>query len=315
MHLPPRHLKIFVALAQSLNFTRTAEQLYVSQPRLSKIIREIEECVGVQLFDRSTRRVALTSDGAALLPIAKRMIENYEIGLAELQEAADRKRQRLIMAVLPTLAGTFMPAVLASAQAAHPTMSFKLYDVPAGACIELLRARKVEIALTSIEDAQPDLQFKEILQDPFVMLSARSMALPWKTVPAWSEAAFNTLPLICTPRGTGFRRAIDASFIRENTQLRPVLEVDHLAGLAKFVKAEFGFALLPLLAAELVLDADLVITQFSHAPTRCLGVVARQGEERSFMAEFVVDAMVRFSKKRNTEVNGLSTFTPGVKPG
>jgi hypothetical protein len=97
--------------------------------------------------------------------------------------------------------------------------------------------------------------------------------------------------------------------------LKQVFEVEHLAGLAKCVKAECSFALLPLLAAELVLDADLVITQFRQAPTRCLCVVARQGEERSFMAEFVVDAMLRFSKKRHTEVNGLSSFTPGLKPG
>lgn len=298
MSLSLRHLKIFVALAQSLNFSRTAEQSNVAQPRLSKIIREIEDSLEVRLFERNTRRVALTPDGEALLPVARKMVEAYESGLSEIQEVTQRKSQRLALAALPTLAGTVLPGLIASLRAAHPTLSIKLHDVPGVACIELLRARKVDIALTSIDDAPADLERLPALDDPFVMLSARGSPLPWKETPVWSDAPFGSLPLICSPRGTSFRRAIDASFLRDDIELPEMLEVEQLAGMAKFIKAGCGYALLPYLAAEIVLDDTLVITHFRHAPTRSLGVVLRSGEERHPLVQVVIDSVLRFARER-----------------
>ena len=78
MHLSQRQLKIFVALSHSLSFSRCAELLHVTQPTLSKIVREIEETIGVPLFERTTRSVRLTPEGSRLLPIASRMIESSD---------------------------------------------------------------------------------------------------------------------------------------------------------------------------------------------------------------------------------------------
>lgn len=298
MNLSPRQLKIFVALAHSLNFSRTAEQLHVTQPRLSKIVREIEDSFGVRLFDRTTRSVTLTANGAALLAVATRLMESYELGLAELADVAGRDRRRLAIAALPTLAAMMLPEAIATLRAEYPDANLRVHDVPADAAIDLLRTRKVDMALTALDAFHPDLQQEEIMRDRFVLLSSRRIPLPWKTPPEWSESLLGTLPLISMPRGTSTRQAIDASFVRENMQFRPVLEISGLAAIARFVKAGCGVALLPQLGAELVLDAELAITTLKHAPERAIGIVTRKGEEPSALAMQVADAMRRFARVR-----------------
>ena len=302
MNLSPRQLKIFVALAHSLNFSRTAEQLHVTQPRLSKIVREIEDSFGVRLFDRTTRSVTLTANGAALLAVATRLMANYELGMAELADVAARDRRRLAIAALPTLAAMMLPEAMAALRREHPDASLRVHDVLADVAIDLLRTRKVDMALTALDGFHPDLQQEEIMRDRFVLLSSKRHPPPWQTPPEWSEVLLGTLPLISMPRGSSTRQIIDASFVRENMQFRPVFEISGLAAIARFVKAGCGMALLPELGAELVLDPELAIIPLRHAPERTIGIVMRQGEERSALALRIVQAMRAFAKARRSGV-------------
>jgi DNA-binding transcriptional LysR family regulator len=82
--LDPRLLRAFVAIAEELHFTRAAARLFVAQQALSRDIRRLEDALGTALFDRSTRRVALTADGQRLLPFARRVLATHEALVAEM---------------------------------------------------------------------------------------------------------------------------------------------------------------------------------------------------------------------------------------
>lgn len=92
-----RELRYFLAVAEELNFTRAAARLHVAQQALSAAIRELEETVGVRLFTRNTRHVALTSAGAELVPAARRILADVAEALQVVQQAAAGRRGRLVI--------------------------------------------------------------------------------------------------------------------------------------------------------------------------------------------------------------------------
>src|SRR4051794_167549 len=99
--LDTRLLRAFVAVAEELHFTRAAERLFVAQQALSAQIRQLERRVGVTVFERSTRKVALTDAGERLLPHARTVLEALDTATAELEAARRAKRVTLRVGSVP----------------------------------------------------------------------------------------------------------------------------------------------------------------------------------------------------------------------
>ena len=287
MNVSPRQLRIFVSLAQSLNFSRTADQFCVAQPTLSKIVREIEQEVGVRLFERTTRSVKLTADGEALVSVATRVTQEFAVGLTEFEDVARRRIQRLSIAALPTLAAMVLPGPVAALRAEMPNTFIRIHDVFTDQALDLLRARKVDLALTGVDVIHKDLDYEEIVCERFVLLSSRQHP-GVRDMHSWSEEEIGALPIITMPHGTGTRQFVEDAFINKGLSFRPCMELNNLTSIAKFVKAGCGVAVLPLSGAQLVLDEGMLITSLLGAPERSIGIVTRRDTELSPLAAKMV---------------------------
>lgn len=289
MHLSTRQLKVLVTLANTLSFSRTAELFHVTQPTLTKIIHDIEAQVGVPLFDRTTRSVRLTREGAEVVPVALRLVQDYESGISEMEGLARRRNQRLAVAALPTLAAMLLPQAITALRRNMPDALVKVHDVLNGEAISLLRSHDVDLALTALDAISPDLLHDEICREPFVALVSKDN--PWRLPAEWWLAKFQRLPIITMPRGASTRSLVEASFELQGVPFRPFLELRNLASIARFVKAGCGVALLPLLGALLVQDDELDIVRLEGSPERVIALVTRRDFEPGPLVRSVTDSI------------------------
>ncbi|WP_144630086.1 LysR substrate-binding domain-containing protein [Bordetella genomosp. 13] len=130
-----RHLRYFVALASSLNFTRAAQRVHVTQSTLSHQIRQLEDEIGRPLFDRAGKRVALTESGEAFLGYAKRALQEVDQGLGELKSAESPLSGTVRVAATHTFSLNIIPECVGHFLARNPTVRLSVEELAADAIV------------------------------------------------------------------------------------------------------------------------------------------------------------------------------------
>src|SRR5215510_11216721 len=146
MNLATRELTAFLTLAEQRNFTRAAALCHLSQPAFSALVKALEDAMGARLFDRTTRSVELTAEGRVLLEPARRLLRDADAMLADVRDHAARRRGRVAIALLPSLAAGWLPPLLAAFHRKYPGIEIDVADVLSDACTERQRAGSVDFA-------------------------------------------------------------------------------------------------------------------------------------------------------------------------
>lgn len=244
MNVSTRQLRAFMSLALERNFTRAAAASHLSQPAFSALIRQLEEATGVRLFDRSTRHVALTAEGAAFEISAQRVLAEFDAALSDLQARAARQRGRVSVALLPSLAADWLPAVLGSFCAQHPGIEMQVADVLSEPCVDRVRSGQADFALAAIRADTPELRAELFCSDGFFLVCPIGHPLAGGRAPRPRDLA--AWPFIHLSRTSSVRQYIDAAL---HPQVLPaVLEVDQLATVSGMVRAGLGVSIVPALA-------------------------------------------------------------------
>src|SRR5258707_12652783 len=147
MNISSRQLKAFVLTARHQSFSRAAEQLFMTQSGMSVLMRELEGQLGFRLFDRTTRKVALTEFGTKFLPIADRSLLELEAAASVIGRAASVANRRIAIGARPLIASKLLPSVISDYAAHRPGMKFVLHDGD--------RPRAVPLALDGELDVAP----------------------------------------------------------------------------------------------------------------------------------------------------------------
>jgi DNA-binding transcriptional LysR family regulator len=128
MHVSLRQLRAFIAAVETGSFTRAARRLHLSQSAVSMVIRQLESEIGLELFSRERKRVALTEMGAQLVPIARRMMDDLDRIALRASDVRQLQRGSLRIGVPQMMACTLIPPVLTAFSRRHPAISVKLLD-------------------------------------------------------------------------------------------------------------------------------------------------------------------------------------------
>jgi DNA-binding transcriptional LysR family regulator len=145
--MEPRLLRSFVAVAEELHFGRAARRLHLSQPPLSVQIRKLEEDLGVRLFERTNRHVALTDAGEALLGRARHVLAELERARELAVRAGRGEAGTLAVGYTPTATYEVLPAVVPRFRAACPDVRLELRELRSAQVPEALRSGRIEVGL------------------------------------------------------------------------------------------------------------------------------------------------------------------------
>lgn len=245
-----RHIRAFLAVARIGNFTRAASELHVSQSALTVQIRQLEESLGVILFDRGKRRVTLTHAGRDVLAPLDKILVDTEAVLSRTREISSLRRGMVTMAVLPSIAAQVVPRAIQKFAKLYPGVEVRIKDIVAERIVEAVKKEEVDFGIGS--RLRPDAELKTIMLQvdrlcafvPKSHLLARRDSIPLPEL--------ITHPLIVTGRDSGLREILDDALSRMNRPLTIAFEVNYMSTALELVKAGLGIAVLP----EVVADMD-----------------------------------------------------------
>lgn len=182
-----KQLRAFLAVAQSLSFAQACERLHLSQPALSLAIKSLEESLGGQLLVRTTRSVALTPEGETLLPLARRLLADWDNAEEVMHQHFTLQLGKVSIAAMPSFAGNLLPAVLRAFRDRHPKVNVAVHDVINEQVLEMVRNRRVELGIALEPDSLDGLTFTPFYTDRFIAVLPANSALVNEERITWEQ--------------------------------------------------------------------------------------------------------------------------------
>lgn len=160
-----RHLRYFVAAAEELNISRAAARLRLSQPPLSRQIRDLEQEIGTPLFDRQNKRLRLTSAGACFLPEARKILSHATQAARLAKAAGAGQAGQITIAFLSPLGGMFLPGIIRSFRQKFPLVDIDLREMVPRQQLEALLDHRIDLGFlpkTELESTN-DFAFESLM--------------------------------------------------------------------------------------------------------------------------------------------------------
>jgi len=238
-----RHLRYFLAVAEKLNFSRVAEKLSVTQPALSRQIRDLEQDLGVVLFDRHGRAISLSSAGRALLPVARTALADADRVKRLARAIADGVGGTLRVGCSPQNLAALGIQVIAEFRARHPEVEIVLDEGGALSLEEHVAGGSLDIAIVNITRTPPNLCAKRLLE-----VQILAVCSPDHPLAALAEVDVRKLaswPLLLLNSSFRARALFDAACRLSEVAPRLAFEGNVHGTLVSMAEAGLGVAVVP----------------------------------------------------------------------
>ncbi|MEX3955520.1 LysR family transcriptional regulator [Trinickia sp. EG282A] len=307
IHLDLNDLQAFTALVKLGNFRKAAESINISQPALSRRIDKLEEALGVRLFERTTRRVYLTTVGQAFAPSAEQLLDDLDAALLSIREVSSSRLGHVTIACVPSAAHYFLPTVIAQYRLRYPRIRVKLFDASANEVLNAVKNGEADFGVGFVGSQDADVEFKLLTQDRFVVACRRNHPLASKKRVSWSE--FYEHDYVSVDRTSGNRLLLDQALGAIAPRAPSVCETRHVTTTLGLVEAGLGIAAVPSMAMPqsehpLLTSVPLV----DPVVTRRVGLVSRRGRQLTPAAQEFYRMIVDLQGARGPRGAGKKTM-------
>lgn len=274
-----QNLRAFLAVGSVLNFTRAAAELGLSQPALTMNVRQLEDELGVSLFDRTTRSVAMTAEGAQLLPMARSLVEEFDNTVTDMRHFGERRRGSLVIACPEGVAVRIVVPVIRTFAELYPGITVNLLDGDANSVRLHMRDREADLGVSGYWEDTPDYVFEPFTEDCCCLVCRRDDPLAGMEEPRLGD--LKGRPFLSLNRNAGVRRLIDREALRMGVRLNRRFEIARLSTLLGLVEAGLGVTVLPKLAIPSI-PANLHVRPLrDQNMSYPIGIITRRGKALS----------------------------------
>jgi DNA-binding transcriptional LysR family regulator len=280
-----RHLRYFVAVAETLNFGRAAARLAISQPPLSRQIRALETELGTSLFLRTTRGVRMTSAGTALLAEARRMLRSAEALSANARHLGEGELGTVRVGFISTASYNVLPCVLPEFHRRRPGVRLLLQEATSDAQGAMLRDDEIDVGLIIPPLFEPRCRYAPLLREALVAALPARRRWPRRA----SLAALAREPFILFPRtaGVGLYDLIIGLFRDAGFTPRIEQEAIQMATIVSLVAAGMGVALVPASLRHMRRTGVVYRPLAERSPLMEVGLAWREDESEPAVAAFI----------------------------
>ncbi|NMO89253.1 LysR family transcriptional regulator [Actinomycetospora sp. TBRC 11914] len=276
-----RDLRYFVAVADAGSFTRAAEALFVSQPALSKQVRALETRLGARLLDRGPAGLALTPEGEALLPHARRLVDDWTAARADVRRAGSAPT--LLVGLQTAVGRDLTRRLLEATRERGARMQVRLIswsDASTG-----LADGTVDVAFVWLPLVAPDVEARVLLREPRWVALAADHPLAARAAVTLADLADE--PFVALPRAAGALREFWLASAQRSAPATVAVEADTAEGAIEAVASGVGVALLAEGNARLLARPDVVCRPVPELPPCELAVARRRGDDRELVTAAV----------------------------
>ena len=243
MNINFKLLGVFLSVAENASFRKAADQTHRSMPAVSMQIKQLEEQVGVALFQRTTRKVSLTDEGEKLLISARKALAELEIGLLQIQQSIDLQHGRLSFACVPTVASTRLPLILTTFAKKHPGITVHVRELANLELLDCVRRREVDFGIGPMPENRGELDFSPIFVDEYCAMLPKGYQDKGRDGISLRELC--TLPLLMLSDASTFRGHLEKVLGANGLEAKSNYEFAHVNTLIAMAEAGLGVALLP----------------------------------------------------------------------
>ena len=255
--MPDFRLRVFQSVARHLSFTKAAQELYITQPAITKHIRELERSYGQRLFERRGNRVSLTEAGRLLLQHADEVEVLHQQLTDQLHALHDEAAGRLRLGASTTLAQYVLPPILPSFQQRYPQVQLSLLNANSEQIAEALLHGHLDLGFVEGQVRSRDLHYELLLHDELqVVRKATPAGPPSEPLPL---ATVLQQPLVLRERGSGTLEVLEFALRKHSIKLSN-------------------------LRVALYLDNTEAIKSYLEAAPECLGVVSKRALAKEIAA-------------------------------
>jgi DNA-binding transcriptional LysR family regulator len=298
LDLSARHLRAVLAIAEHRSFIAAAVQLRISQPALTRTIKQVESVLGVELFTRTTRQVEVTPAGREFAAVAERMLNDLSISVRSLRAHAAQPSGQIIVASVLSLAGAVLPELIAAFGRRYPGIQIHLREAIQRDVADDVRSGVADFGIGYLEGLPEGLIVEKVSAERFNVVLPR--AHPLARVRQFAIEELREQTFVSFARESRTRQIADGAAAAAGFTLRYAMTVNRLPTLLSLVRNDIGIAILPASEAMLALDSGLIARPLVGTRFTCrLGVLRSRERELTPAAAIFLVVVRRWLRLRS----------------